>query len=361
MADLTLQHTVREWLADPEGNAALTEMLAAQGQTTKALAPVKRMSFEKLIKVSRGKFSREAADQLVEQVRAAKAAGGTTAPATSPGSGAATGDTRAETPEPAEFVEEITPGRFTGQTVVVTGAASGIGRATASRVAREGGRVVAVDMTAAGLEELRAELGGSGRLPDGAEIVPVTADITDDAGVARILEAAGGSVHGLANVAGIMDRFAAVHTVDDATWDRVFAVNVTGTMKLMRAVVPGMLAAAEGRIVNVSSEAGLRGSASGAAYTASKHAVVGLTKNAAFMYTGTGVRVNAVAPGGVATGMSPQDVDEFGMGRVQSAMGLMADIAVPEQLAASISFLLSADSTNINGQVLASDGGWSAA
>ncbi|WP_278236625.1 SDR family NAD(P)-dependent oxidoreductase [Isoptericola sp. AK164] len=360
MADLTLQHTVREWLADPEGNAALTEMLAAQGQSTKALAPVKRMSFEKLIKVSRGKFSREVAEQLVEQVRAAKAAGGApvatdTAAATEDASESA----GTAAPEPAEFVEEITPGRFSGQTVVVTGAASGIGRATASRVAREGGRVIAVDMTQAGLDELAAELADS--LPAGAEVVPVTADITDDAAIAGVVAAAGDRIHALANVAGIMDRFAAVHTVDDATWEKVFAVNVTGTMKLMRAVVPGMLAAAEGRVVNVASEAGLRGSASGAAYTASKHAVVGLTKNAAFMYTGTGVRVNAVAPGGVATGMSPQDVDEFGMGRVQSAMGIMADIAMPEQLAASITFLLSADSTNLNGQILASDGGWSAA
>ncbi|GAA4735658.1 hypothetical protein GCM10023216_30780 [Isoptericola chiayiensis] len=358
MADLTLNNTVAEWLADPVGERVFSDMLAEAGATTKSLAPAKRLKLGKLVKLSRGKFSAEAADAMVARAAELKAAG-----ADAPVEGAPA-ETTAPTeqdaaPEPADWDEQITPGRFAGQTVVVTGAASGIGRATASRVAREGGRVVAVDMTEGGLDDLAAELGGS--LPDGAAVVPVTADITDDAAVARIVEAAGGRIHALANVAGIMDRFAPVHTVDDATWDKVFAVNVTGTMKLMRAVVPGMLAAAEGRIVNVASEAGLRGSASGAAYTASKHAVVGLTKNAAFMYTGTGVRVNAVAPGGVATGMSPQDVDEFGMGRVQSAMGIMADIAMPEQLAASITFLLSADSTNVNGQVLASDGGWSAA
>ncbi len=356
MSDLTLKNTVAEWLADPVGEHALTEMLTEAGASPRSLAPARRLSLARLVKLSRGKFSAEAADALVARAAELRASGG--APETSATMPTTTTAGTTETVEPAEWVEHVSPGRFAGQTVVVTGAASGIGRATASRVAREGGRVVAVDMTRGGLEELAAELRDAGA---GADVVPVVADITDDAAIAEIMAAAGGPVHALANVAGIMDRFAAVHTVDDATWEKVFAVNVTGTMKLMRAVVPGMLAAAEGRIVNVASEAGLRGSASGAAYTASKHAVVGLTKNAAFMYTGTGVRVNAVAPGGVATGMQPRDVDEFGMGRVQSAMGIMADIAMPEQLAASITFLLSADSTNVNGQVVASDGGWSAA
>lgn len=365
MSDLTLQNTVAEWLADPVGERALSEMLAEAGASPRSLAPARRLSLARLVTLSRGKFSAEAAEALVARAAELRAADDADAPAAAsvagPEEAGATEPTTTPAttggPEPAEWVERISPGRFAGQTVVVTGAASGIGRATASRVAREGGRVVAVDMTRAGLDELVAETD----LPPGAELVTVVANITDDADVARIVEAAGGQVHGLANVAGIMDRFAAVHTVDDATWERVFAVNVTGTMKLMRAVVPGMLAAAEGRVVNVTSEAGLRGSASGAAYTASKHAVVGLTRNAAFMYTGTGVRVNAVAPGGVATGMQPREVDEFGMGRVQSAMGIMADIAMPEQLAASITFLLSADSTNVNGQIVASDGGWSAA
>ncbi|WP_407318834.1 SDR family NAD(P)-dependent oxidoreductase [Isoptericola halotolerans] len=355
MSDLTLKNTVAQWLADPVGEQALTEMLTEADASVGSLAPARRLSLAKLVKLSRGKFSAEDAEALVARAAELRAGGGSTAAST--GTAAASTSEHAAA-EPAEWVESVSPGRFAGQTVIVTGAASGIGRATASRVAREGGQVVAVDMTRAGLEELATELHDAGAP---TPVVPVVADITDDTAVAEILAAAGDRVHALANVAGVMDRFAAVHTVDDTTWEKVFAVNVTGTMKLMRAVVPGMLEAAEGRIVNVASEAGLRGSASGAAYTTSKHAVVGPTKNAAFMYTGTGVRVNAVAPGGVATGMQPRDVDEFGMGRVQSAMGIMADIAMPEQLSASITFLLSTDSTNANGQVVTSDGGWSAA
>lgn len=120
-------------------------------------------------------------------------------------------------------------------------------------------------------------------------------DITDDAAITRIVAAAGDTIDALANVAGIMDDMTPVAEVSDAVWNRVFAINVTGTMKLMRAVVPSMLAVANGSIVNVASEAALRGSAAGAASTASKHAVVGLTKSSAFMYGPSGIRVNAVA------------------------------------------------------------------
>ena len=254
-------------------------------------------------------------------------------------------------------MELIAPGRFAGQTVVVTGAAAGIGRAVASRVAREGGRVVAADLSAGRLDELAAAVTD---LPAGAEIVPVAGDISDQDDVARIVRTAGDRIDALANVAGIMDDMSAIHEVSDALWERVLRVNVEGTMRLTRAVVPAMLAAQEGRIVNVTSEAGLRGSAAGVAYTASKHAVVGLTKSSAVMYAKSGIRTNAVAPGGVATGITVPGQAEFGAQVLRPYPGNIPGVATAEALAASITFLLSQDSVNLNGAIIASDGGWSA-
>ena len=143
-------------------------------------------------------------------------------------------------------------------------------------------------------------------------------------------------------------------------WDRVIAINLTAPFKLMRAVLPLMEAAGRGAILNVSSEAGLRGNASGNAYTASKHGIIGVTKSAAFMYGPKGIRVNSVAPGGVATGIPmPPHMSEYGSGRLAPFQQAIPTVATAEHLAASITFLLSDDAVNINGAVLASDGGWS--
>ena len=241
-----------------------------------------------------------------------------------------------------------------GKTVIVTGAASGIGQATALRIAREGGRVIAADISKERLDDLVAENAG-------LDLVPVAGDISTEETVAAVVAAAGGRVDALANVAGIMDNFAPIHEVDDELWDRVFRINVTALMRLTRAVVPLMLDAGTGSVVNVASEAGLRGSAAGAAYTASKHAVVGLTKNSAVMYGPKGLRFNAVAPGPTITNI----VANWGSQLAAERLGPLMQATVPTpataaQLAASITFLLSEDGTNVNGAILASDGGWSA-
>jgi len=249
------------------------------------------------------------------------------------------------------WVEQITPGRFAGKTVVVTGAGSGIGRATASRVAREGGKVIAVDISKERLDEFAAELSGS-------DVVVVAGDITKPESVDAIVAAAGGKIDALANVAGIMDDMTPLHEVTDAVWDRVMGVNVTGMFKLTRAVLPLMLEAGKGSVVNVASEAALRGSAAGLAYTASKNAVVGITKSSAFMYAGKNIRVNAVAPGPVATNIEASFASELGQERIGSLLETIPPVAEPAQLASSITWLLSDDATNVTGQILASDGGW---
>ncbi|MGF9647289.1 SDR family NAD(P)-dependent oxidoreductase [Pseudarthrobacter oxydans] len=254
----------------------------------------------------------------------------------------------------ATWQEAISNNRFAGKTVIVTGAASGIGQATALRIAKEGGKVIAADISKERLDALVEE-------NSGLELVPVAGDISTEETVAAVVAAAGGRIDALANVAGIMDNFAPVHEVDDELWDRVFRINVTALMRLTRAVVPLMLEHGSGSVVNVSSEAGIRGSAAGAAYTASKHAVVGLTKNSAVIYGPKGLRFNAVAPGPTMTGI----VANFGSQMAAERLGplMQANIPTPAtaaQLAASITFLLSDDGTNVNGAILASDGGWSA-
>ena len=152
-----------------------------------------------------------------------------------------------------------------------------------------------------------------------------------------------------------------VGDMSDAVWERVMRVNVTGTMRLIRAVIPMMVEQGGGSIVNTASEAALRGSAAGAAYTASKHAVVGLTKSSAFMYGPSGIRVNAVAPGPTITNIEANFASPLGAERVRNAMAILPDAVEADALAASITFLLSNDGVNVNGVVLASDGGWSAA
>lgn len=254
----------------------------------------------------------------------------------------------------AAWQEILINNRFEGKTVIVTGAASGIGQATALRIASEGGKVIAADISKERLEALVEE-------NKTLDLVPVAGDISTAEAIAAVVSAAGGRIDGLANVAGIMDNFAPIHEVDDDLWDRVFRINVTALMRLTRAVVPLMLQAGAGSVVNISSEAGIRGSAAGAAYTASKHAVVGLTKNSAVMYGPLGLRFNAVAPGPTLTGI----VANFGSKLAAERLGplMQANIPTPAsaaQLAASITFLLSDDGTNLNGAILASDGGWSA-
>ena len=249
---------------------------------------------------------------------------------------------------------DTVPGRFTGKTAIVTGAGSGIGRATVLRLAREGAAVVAADISDARLAELAA---GN----PGLALTPVTADVATSDGVLAVVASAGGRVDALANVAGIMDGFLPPAEVDDQTWEQVFAVNVTSMMRLTRAVLPIMLAAGGGAIVNVSSEASLRGSAAGVAYTASKHAVIGLSKSTAFFYKGQGIRANAVVPGGVLTNIEAAFRSEQAAAVVGPVLqATLPSVATPEQVAAAITFLLSDDAANINGAILPTDGGWSA-
>ncbi|PPF61885.1 short-chain dehydrogenase [Clavibacter michiganensis] len=345
-APLTSSSTIGTWLSHPVGGPIMNDLLAKAGQDASALRTVSKLSLDRLVEMSQGAFSQELIDDLVRRATAGEVPEGTPAVVVT--------DDAEPTVQTPEWVERIDNGRFSGKTIIVTGAGSGIGRATASRIAREGGRVVAVDISQERLDDFVAKT-------PGADIVTVVADITDDSAVAQIIAAAGDRIDGLANIAGIMDDMTPVGDVSDDVWKRVFSINVDGTMKLMRAVLPTMLAQASGSIVNTASEAALRGSAAGAAYTASKHAVAGLTKSSAFMYGPSGIRVNAVAPGPTITNIEAKFGSKLGAARVRVGMSVMPEAVESDALAASITFLLSDDGVNVNGVILPSDGGWSVA
>jgi NAD(P)-dependent dehydrogenase (short-subunit alcohol dehydrogenase family) len=246
-----------------------------------------------------------------------------------------------------------------GKSAVVTGGGSGIGRATALRLAGEGARVLVADLdggSATGaVQEIRAA-GGAAESVAG----DLSRQETVDEVVATAVERLGG-IDILVNNAGIMDDMSATADVTDALWERLIRVNLTAPFLLTRAVLPHMVERGRGSVVFTASEASLRGSAAGAAYTAAKHGVVGLVKSTAVMYRDQGIRVNAVAPGGTATGIRVDaDAEASGpavLGRYTANMG---GVARADELAAAIVFLASDAASNVNGVLLPVDGGWSA-
>jgi NAD(P)-dependent dehydrogenase (short-subunit alcohol dehydrogenase family) len=243
--------------------------------------------------------------------------------------------------------------------IIVTGAASGIGRATALGFARETARVVVADLNAeaaqAVVEEIRAA---------GGAAVAVAGDLAEPAVVDRVVAAAVdafGGVDVLVNNAGIMDRMSAAADVTDAEWERVLRVNLTAPFLLTRAVLPHMLAKGHGAIVFTASEASLRGSAAGTAYTVSKHGIVGLTRSIAVMYRDAGIRANAIAPGGTRTPIAVDaDPSAHGPAALGPYLANIGRIADPDEQAAAIVFLASDAASNINGAILPVDNGWSA-
>ncbi|GAB2807006.1 SDR family NAD(P)-dependent oxidoreductase [Lentzea nigeriaca] len=246
-----------------------------------------------------------------------------------------------------------------GSSVVVTGGGSGIGRAAALRFAGEGANVVVADINADAAKAVVAEIEAAG-----GTAVAATGDLSDQAVADEVVATAVttfGGLDVLVNNAGIMDSMSAAADVSDAEWERVIRVNLTAPFLLTRAALPHMLAKGKGAIVNTASEAGLRGSAAGAAYTASKHGLVGLTRSVAVMYRDSGIRANAIAPGGTKTGITVQaDPTAHGPQIVGRYMGNIGRAAEADEQAAAIVFLASDAASNINGVVLPVDNGWAA-
>jgi NAD(P)-dependent dehydrogenase (short-subunit alcohol dehydrogenase family) len=243
---------------------------------------------------------------------------------------------------------------FEGKTLAVTGAASGIGREVARQAHAAGATVVAVDMDEGGLQALAEELTG---------LRAVVANVARREDADRIVESAGERLDILVNNAAIMDQMMLVDETPEELWERVLAVDLTGPFLLCKRAVPRMAKQGSGVIVNVSSAAGLRGTRAGAAYTAAKHGLVGLTKNIAFTFARDGIRCVCVCPGSTAHGSrgaleAGTSFSQRGFERIVGDRKLDPSTAGhPEDVAAVILFAASDDARRINGTVLAVEDG----
>ncbi|WP_369249745.1 SDR family NAD(P)-dependent oxidoreductase [Streptomyces sp. R41] len=246
-----------------------------------------------------------------------------------------------------------------GRGVVVTGAGSGIGRAAALEFAEEGAKVLVADLNKDAAEQVVKTIEYAGGVARA-----VVGDLSDPRVVDEVVTTAVDTFGGLdvlVNNAGVMDHMSALGDTGDDERERVLRVNLTAPFLLTRAALPHMLAAGRGSIVFTASEASLRGSAAGAAYTASKHGIVGLTKSLAVMYRSQGIRTNAIAPGPTATNIQVDSRPKaHGPGLIGPYIGLSGKVAEAEEPAAAIVFLASDAASNINGAVLPVDFGWAA-
>jgi 2-hydroxycyclohexanecarboxyl-CoA dehydrogenase len=244
--------------------------------------------------------------------------------------------------------------RLEGRNALVTGGASGIGAATARRLAAEGARVAVADVNEAGARSVASEIDGTA----------LQMDVTDVASV-RAGVAAVGDVDVLVNNAGT-DRFSFFVNTDEELWDFVLAVNLRGTIAVTHAVLDGMQKRGRGAIVNVASEAGRVGSQGSVVYSAAKGGVIAFTRAVARESSRFGVRVNAVAPGPIDTPLlnaAPEQLGEIGE-RLKAGMiaaTSMRRIGQPEEVAAAIAFLACDDASFVTGQTINVSGGLSMA
>jgi NAD(P)-dependent dehydrogenase (short-subunit alcohol dehydrogenase family) len=241
---------------------------------------------------------------------------------------------------------------------LVSGAASGIGRAAAIAFAAEGGRVAVVDRSEADGRKTVATIEEAG-----GEAIFIRADVSRAADCRAMVEAAIKAHGGLDvafNNAGIERHGYATADVEEAAWNEVVAVNLTGVFLAMKHEIPALLASGGGAIVNTSSVGGLVGNPGLAAYCAAKFGVIGLTKVAALEYATQGIRVNAVCPGGTATPMLANWFQEPGVEDHVKALHPLARWAKPEEIAQAVLFLASDDSSYMTGHAMPVDGGMTA-
>ncbi len=244
-----------------------------------------------------------------------------------------------------------------GRVALVTGAASGIGAAVAERLCAEGVRLLAFDRDAAELEALAARTGAHA----------LAGDVTRQEQVEQAVAAAAalGPLRIVVNAAGVVAADDP-QTIADATWERLLAVNLTGTMRVCRAALPRLRAAGGGAIVNVASVAAFNSTPGSASYAPSKAGVVAFTRNLAYAYGADGVRANCLCPGWTRTAMAEREMGDAAAlagTTMEAEFDAMAQrlalrrIARPEEIAACVRFLASDEASFVTGAVLVADGG----
>jgi NAD(P)-dependent dehydrogenase (short-subunit alcohol dehydrogenase family) len=245
--------------------------------------------------------------------------------------------------------------RFTDKVVLITGAASGIGRAAALAFAAEGARVAILDRSADALGAVQASLKN-----EGSEALTMACDVSSpdqvDGAIKQVVDRFG-RLDIAFNNAGVENKAAPVHEIDLAEWDRILGINLRGTFLCMKHELAQMVKQGGGVVVNTSSGAGIRGVAGGAAYAASKHAIIGLTRSAALDYAKHNIRVNAVLPGNIETPM----MDRFTGGDIQKAIDLepVGRLGKPAEIAEAVLWMASDLGGFVTGAATVIDGGWS--
>jgi len=247
-------------------------------------------------------------------------------------------------------------GNYEGKVVIITGAGSGMGRAMVGEFVERGAEVAALDVNLERASETVRNL----KVPAMAHALKV--DVTDAKSVGEAVDAVvarWGRIDLLCNNAGVLDGHAPAHEVSLEEWNRVIAVNLTGPFLMSRAVIPVMLKQGKGAIINTSSTSGFSAAGGGSAYTASKHGVIGLTRQMTFEYGALGIRVNAICPGATATPLALPE---------HNAASPDMDLAIskvparrwcqPEEIAKLAAFLGSDDADYVHGSAYVMDGGW---
>jgi 3-oxoacyl-[acyl-carrier protein] reductase len=255
------------------------------------------------------------------------------------------------------YVATAHAGKLQGRTAVVTGGGSGIGRASAIRFAQEGAHVAVWDVACDRIDQTVADIRAGGGKADGF-LVDIANATSVQAG-ADATVAALGPVRVLLNNAGVLDGYASALDTDEALWDRIMGVNLKGMWLVSKAILPSMIGAGGGAIVNIASISAYIAGGGGIAYTTSKHGVVGFTRQMAYDFAHQGVRVNAVAPGAVETGMTADILNNEDLPVVHALRAAPAGRhAQPSELANVVLFLASDEASFVHGSVYMADGGW---